>query len=141
MERNVQKHSSDRIARNCGNPKVNVFVFNSMTFLKWIKMIELRFKFQLIYNYASYIMNGLPKYFNDVLHIPIERNSIYNSVSRIMNIFVAIFTGFMCDWMHVKHKIALTTIRKTCVALCKASDQFNVVHFISMIIVITFQPH
>ena len=75
------------------------------------------------------VNNGFPKYVNDVLHVPIQENSIYNSVPRIVNIFLAIGAGFTSDWMHGKYNISLTTIRKIFIALCMFKLFENIVTF------------
>lgn len=72
-----------------------------------------------LYSWAFYVVNtDLPKYMNDVLHIPIQKNAVYSSVPRIVNIIVSVCTGFISDWMHVNRGFSLTTIRKTFAALC-----------------------
>lgn len=54
-----------------------------------------------------------------MLHIPIERNSVYSTVPHIVTIFISILTGFLGDWMHVNCKISLTNVRKAFAFLCK----------------------
>lgn len=77
--------------------------------------------FQSLATVSSYIVNiSLTKYLNDVLHIPIERNSIYSTVPHIVTIFISILTGFMGDWMHVNCKISLTNVRKAFAFLCES---------------------
>ncbi|XP_055326919.1 putative inorganic phosphate cotransporter [Sitodiplosis mosellana] len=71
-----------------------------------------------LYSWAYYVVNSdLPKYLNDVLHIPIQKNAVYSSVPRIANIFVSIFSGFISDWMYVHRGVSLTNIRKIFAAL------------------------
>lgn len=72
-------------------------------------------------NWTSYAVN-LPKYLNDVLHVPIQKNAVYSALPRIINIGVSIFSGFISDWMHVKRGIGLTTIRKIFAALCMCTQ-------------------
>lgn len=73
---------------------------------------------QAFHTWVTYIMGiGFPKYINDVLHLSIQKNSIYSSIPRIINMFVSIFAGFMSDWLYSTRKISLTNIRKTFVAV------------------------
>ncbi|XP_031629153.1 putative inorganic phosphate cotransporter isoform X2 [Contarinia nasturtii] len=71
-----------------------------------------------LYSWAFYVVNtDLPKYLNDVLHIPIEKNAVYSSIPRIANIGVSVLTGFISDWMHEKRGVDVTTVRKIFAAL------------------------
>lgn len=77
------------------------------------------YSLQGLYSWAFYVVNtDLPKYMNDVLHIPIQKNAVYSSVPRIANTLVSLVTGFISDWMHETRKISITTVRKTFAALC-----------------------
>lgn len=67
---------------------------------------------------------NFPKYLSDVLHIPINKVSFYTSIPRFISIAVAIFSGFISDWMYSKRKINLTTVRKIFVVLGK-NDQYQ----------------
>lgn len=101
MESDNHEHSGDRTAHF------------------WSKFVELNL-------FVVYALNlGFPKYLNDVLHIPVEKNSIYTSLPRMTNIFVSIFAGFMSDWLHTKCKMRLTTVRKTFCVLGMIQNQLN----------------
>lgn len=63
------------------------------------------------------ISTNFPKYMNDVLHIPLEKTSVYSTIPRIASIFLSIFAGCASDWMYTKRNIGLTTIRKIFAAL------------------------
>lgn len=76
--------------------------------------------FQALYSWSFYIVNiDLPKYLNDVLHVSIQKNSIYSSVPRVLSIIISLASGFIGDLMITKCKISRTCVRKVFVILSK----------------------
>ncbi|XP_031631986.1 sialin-like [Contarinia nasturtii] len=63
---------------------------------------------------------NLPKYMNDVLHISITKNAITSSVPKVAKLIIALFAGFLSDWMLEKKGISITKIRKIFVVLASA---------------------
>ncbi|XP_031622717.1 sialin-like, partial [Contarinia nasturtii] len=63
---------------------------------------------------------NLPKYMNDVLHISITKNAITSSVPKVAKLIIALFAGFLSDWMLEKKGISITKIRKIFVVLSSA---------------------
>lgn len=67
----------------------------------------------------------LPKYMNDVLHVSIRDNGIYNSVPWIGRMFVSFSSSFLSDYVIKKGYISVTNARKTAVFMGKCSDDFT----------------
>lgn len=65
------------------------------------------------------------KYLNDVIHASVENNSFYNSIPRVSNMLTTILVGIISDWMHVKCRLSLTTVRKTFATLCENGNSLN----------------
>lgn len=82
--------------------------------------MRIRFLFQALYSWSFYIVNiDLPKYLNDVLHVSIQKNSIYSSVPRILSIIISLASGLIGDLMNTKCRISRTCVRKTFVILSR----------------------
>lgn len=92
-------------------------------------------------NWAFYVVSmDLPKYLNDILHIPIQKNAIYSSIPRIASIFVSILTGFISDWMHTNRGDSLTNIRKIFAASCIYNCYINqLININNLIVTLLFQ--
>lgn len=65
------------------------------------------------------ISTDLPKYINDVLHVPLLKNGIFSSLPSVAGIFASVSTGWLCDWMIGKKNISVTMTRKIFVFLGK----------------------
>lgn len=61
----------------------------------------------------------LPKYMNDVLHVSIKDNGIYNSVPWLGRMLVSFSSSFFSDYVIKKGYIGVTNARKTAVFLGK----------------------
>ncbi|XP_046394163.1 putative inorganic phosphate cotransporter isoform X1 [Ischnura elegans] len=58
------------------------------------------------------LVTDLPKYMKDILHFNIKQNAALSSVPHIVMWFVAIFSGWIADWILIKRYLSVTTVRK-----------------------------
>lgn len=63
------------------------------------------------------ITTDLPKYMNDVLHVSIKNNGIYNSVPWLARMVVSFVSSFFSDYVIKKQLISVTNARKVAVFL------------------------
>lgn len=84
------------------------------------RKMEMKFSYlvQCAYDWSHYVVTtDLPKYMNDVLHVSIEKNSIYSSLPRVISLVVALTAGYLCDWMTAQRDLTITNVRKTFIFL------------------------
>lgn len=68
---------------------------------------------QVGHNWGLFIIiNDLPKYMNDVLRFSIKKNGLYTSLPYACMWIVAIFSGFLSDYLVSNKKISTTNSRK-----------------------------
>lgn len=63
------------------------------------------------------VTTDLPKYMNDVVHVSIQKNSIYSALPRVISLSVALTAGCVCDWMVGKRDVSITNARRTFIFL------------------------
>lgn len=112
MESNIDECS--RFGAGCVLREFNMIIVSQIGLNRNIFFSQGFFHFSL-----NIINNGFSKYLNDVQHTSIEMDSFYNSIPRLVNMFLSTFVGFFSDWMVVRWNIRLTIVRKLFAALCK----------------------
>lgn len=68
------------------------------------------------------VINGIPKYMNDVLHVDIKENGIYSSLPWATRLFLAFFVGAWADWLIRNKKLSVTNTRKLFITLGMVSS-------------------
>lgn len=77
---------------------------------------------QIGHNWGLFIIiNDLPKYMNDVLRFSIKENGLYTSLPYVVLWIVALFTGFLSDFLIKRKYLGITNSRKlfTSIGECK----------------------
>lgn len=68
---------------------------------------------QIGHDWGFYVMvSDLPKYMSDVLRFSIKDNGLYSSLPYLLMWIVSVSTGFLSDFLIVRHFVTITGARK-----------------------------